>query len=352
MTNTVVNINYNKELILLINEIKDIGLSNQGIIFGGLVRDTIISTHFRKQFNNKKIEFNKYWDNKYDIETSKRILIPNDMDIYFKNEINSKKFINKINQFVSNFNGKVIINNINKSASIYINNNLSLNHTKLSIQLYIGKTIRFKGVKLTFNIDLLFNNNINNNTIEPPFYNLDFLCNVFIMEKINGRTSIRLSNCTGTPIDSMNYINKAKTTIDIMTDITNLTTSFTRNINNFKTEFINCYRILKMIDKPNYYWNIINIPFKISNKLENKDEICYICLEEIENINNDNKIVEINTNKNKSNIIHYNCFITYLKQEQVNKYINPETKLIECRCPFRNPFNFKECYKSVKYNNI
>ena len=30
-------------------------------------------------------------------------------------------------------------------------------------------------------------------------------------------------------------------------------------------------------------------------------------------------------------------------------YRNPETDCIECRCPMRIPFNFKECYMSVKY---
>lgn len=370
MANSTIEIIYVKEMRSFINIIKNFGLSSKGIIFGGLVRDEIIGCHYRKEFYKNGCDKDKYWNEDYDPQTIKRLILPNDMDIYFKTTANANDFINKIKKYIElYFKGRVVISSVtdrrNLNQLLYIDNALVLNHLKIMVEIVIGKTIKTSGSKLKFNIDIItvddnlyyhetdYKNCIDN--IEPPFNCLDFLSNSFIMEKTNGRSLIRLSNSTGTPIDNMGYIEKAAITVNIMNDIINHKTLFTRNIVSFNAEPINCFRILKMINRNNFSWTITNLPFKIFkiNEISKSiDEICCICRDDIKieiSDKKDEKIVELNTNKNKTNIIHFNCFITYLEVEQRNRYISSITNKLECRCPFRNPFNFNECYKLIKY---
>ena len=174
------------------------------------------------------------------------------------------------------------------------------------------------------------------------------------MERIGNNNNIRLSTCTGTPIDTLPFSYKNKIIAKITDDIINLKTEFVRNVNiSFNTEYINTYRILKMIDRE-YMWNITNLPFKfISNHSDlthDIDSSCCICLENIIcNKNKKEKISNLVCMKNNSSVLHLNCFIKFLYQENNKKYINQDTNLIECRCPLRIPFNFKDCYKEVNY---
>jgi len=353
-------INYNKEMRAFINKIKHIGLQNKGIIFGGLVRCDIIGGHYKSEFFKKNLDIEYYWDVTYDVETSYRTIIPNDMDIYFRSEDEVNIFINCLEKFIKKYVGYIeVIKNFNSKNLKYIcKNEDTISHTKINIEIKIGNTISYNGIKLKFSIDVIF---INNNTefgsipyiFEPPFYNLDFLSNIFLIQNVNGVYDIRLSNCSGTPIDQMNYIQRAKVTAVIMNNIINFRTVFIRQLASFNAESINCYRIIKMIE---YGWNITNLPFIISdiNDFDNKDEEkCCVCLELISvksELNSDNKIAKITTTKNKSNILHYKCFINYLKTEQRKLYTNQITGEIECRCPYRIPFNFKDCHKNVSYD--
>ena len=358
MMNINLKINRNKEMRSLINKIKLFGLKTNGIIFGGLVRDEIIATHYRQLFIDNNLDFKKYWNPHYNPETNKRMIIPNDMDIYFKDEHNIQIFINHITKFVTTFNGYITINKMINSTSLngfkYIDDNIKLQHTKINIIINIGKTINYRGITLKFSIDVIYpDNNLEFKDIEPPFYNLDFTSNIFIMEK-NGNifNDIRLSTCTGTIIDNMPFSLKSKLTAKITDDIINLKTQFVRNITSFNSEFVNINRIIKMIDRNNI-WNITNIPFKIiQNPKElstNIDTTCCICLDDIiinkEKKEKFSKIVIIR----ETTTFHLPCFINFLYKEKEKRYINPNTNLIECRCPLRIPFNFNECYKSVNY---
>ena len=136
MTDTI-SITYGKEKRSLINRIKRFGLDTNGIIFGGLVRDEIISTHYRDEFINKKLDFCHYWDKDYSEETNGRLIIPNDIDIYFKDTSKIDEFIEKIKLYITNFNGKIIINDMNCSSlkSFSYNLNISLNHKKVYIEI-------------------------------------------------------------------------------------------------------------------------------------------------------------------------------------------------------------------------
>ena len=225
------------------------------------------------------------------------------------------------------------------------NFNLSLNHTKVYIEIKLGRTISFSGIRLSLEIDIISNVNQSNLLLEPPFYNLDFLSNVFIMEKNNGITNIRLSSCTGTILDTMNFVKKSMNSYKIIDDIINFRTQFVRNLTqNLDNEYTNCFRIIKMIDRE-YSWNITNVPFSPITIDEDDDNRCCICLDKFDK---KRQLISINTNPITKNIIHRCCFMTYLKTEQRKRYRN-DNGLIEIRCPFRNPFNFKECYKNVNY---
>lgn len=373
MTTTLVKIVHTKEMRTLVNIFKKIGLNSKGTIFGGLVRDEIIGTHYRQKFIDKDLDFDKYWTPTYDIETCYRTILPSDMDIYFKNDIDSNSFIVSISEFVKQRNGSIYIANIANRTLFDTfqynhNNSILFKHTKIIISFNIGKTFTYHGYKISFNIDVITNNNAEDSAItdnqgrsvvhiEPPFYNLDFLCNVFIMEKINDITNIRISNCTGTPIDDMPFANKMKFANMITENIIKFKTEFTRSISNSNTEYINTYRILKMINK-GYGWNITNLPFKVYNNINfpyEADTSCCICIENIvinkkpDCVDGDYVLIPFNNQKGHGNIMHYNCFYNYLEREQRKKYRNPETNCIECRCPFRNPFNFKDCHKTVSY---
>ena len=359
----IVHINNMKETRALINKIKNIGLSNKGIIFGGLVRDEIIAQHYKHLFTNKDLDFNEFWNIDYDPETSKRTIIPNDMDIYFKYPNDIQNFIKNLDTFCKSFYGSIVVREVFSINDLnYIKTPFQIKHNKIKVFIYIGRTINYRGIKLTFNIDTIQPDNSNNeifnpdfdllvSTYEPPFNHLDFLCNIFIMEKINDKNVIRVSNNTGTPIDSMPFTLKNKFISRVIEDIIEHKTQFVRHIeDNYNVEYINTYRILKMIDRQ-YYWNITNIPFTIFipsfiKDITINDISCCICLE---NINNDIKTVSINMNKSNNNLIHYDCFLKYMYMEQSKKYRNPHTGYIECRCPLRNPFNFKDCYLSVNY---
>ncbi|NDE61901.1 MAG: hypothetical protein EB038_06825, partial [Cyclobacteriaceae bacterium] len=314
----------------LINRVKSIGLSSSGILFGGVVRDDIIGTHYRKLFIDKQLDFDKYWDYNYDVETNKRLIIPKDIDIFFKSENNSTVFIKEVQKLVQRFNGNVSIStNRNFNHIKYTCNYVFLKHERLHIYLTVGNSLSQSGIRLTLDVDIIKvdsnrNNGIDNfsyineiSRIEPPFYNLDFLSNIFICEKSNSMIITRMSNCTGTPVDDMVFSNKIQFSAKIIEDIINMRTHFVSKMDCFNTEYINCYRILKMVE---YGWYIDNIPFRVigGNEISSIDisynqDKCCICLElvlseelkETDNDDSENKLIELNTYKTKSNYLHY-----------------------------------------------
>lgn len=337
------HINITKEKRFLYNIFLDIALNSNGIIYGGFVRNEIIVEHYKKLYYKKNTNIN-FWDTSFDPETKYRILIPNDLDVFFNNTGKFNNFITEIKKKSIKFNGNI---NLYEVRSIHYSgiNGENFKQFKMNISFYIGKTFIFKGYKITIKLDILVNNV---NIIEPPFNNLDFFCNSFIMYKNNNKNEIRLSNNTGTPIDDMNFIEKNMVTAKIMKDILSFKTIFCRNIDNQYTENINTYRILKMI-KSNISWSITNIPFNIilsnDNSIDN-DLSCDICQELLKNNVDISKLVHItNITKEKTNILHINCFIRHMENE-CRRNVNI------CRCPRRSEFNFKDCYKNIDYDGL
>lgn len=363
-----VNINYLREKRHLCNRIKMIALNTSGILFGGVVRDDIIGKHYRSLFIKKELNFDKYWDSEYDPDTKHRLIIPNDIDVFFRADNNSTTFQNKVREFVKAYNGTY---NITEDTSFrqfdYSGINQYLKHYIITINFRIGKTFFEKGMNMHLKIDLVQINNsrsfIQDNyeytqfacNIEPPFNHIDFLCNVFITEKTSaGDYATRISNSTGTPLDDMTFSEKAFASASIITNIINFRTQFARSIGGYNAEFINCYRILKMINR-SIPWTITNLPFKFvsSGDLREKlEDNCCICLQSMDGDSDDveSSLVELNTHKlPKSNYLHKSCFIEFLSKEQQQKFVNVDENRIECRCPFRGIFNFRDCYREIKY---
>jgi hypothetical protein len=360
---------YLKEMRRFVNLIKNMGLEKEGIIYGGLVRDEIIGNHYREKFINKKLDFSEYWDLSYDTETNKRLIIPNDIDIFFKNQDNANDYIKNLEEFAKTYFGRISVKLVSRSQNMfnYINSNLKLKHFKVNISIIIGRTLSYSGRKLNLLLDIITVNNdliigdslseLYMSNIEPPFYNLDFLCNIFVLQSINKKNIIRVSNCTGTPLDTMEFTKKSFYLAKVIADIVTGNTQFLRNDIHSNAEFINCYRIIKLIERP-FPWNITNVPFKVFKSkdiIADIEDTCYICMDEIKlTLENkekliNNKYVSITTTL-KHQTVHFKCFMSYLQTEKNKRYINPDSGEIECRCPLRTPFNFKNCFQNVNFN--
>ena len=340
-------INLDKEIRLVYSDLKKEGLKHNGIIFGGLVRDEIISTYNKSLFDDyvKSDRVNLYkmfWDKSFHPESIDRTKIPNDMDIYFNDNDEASKFIEVMKEYKKIYNGRMkIIDKENRNGLFYkLGNNF--NHKKVSMVFYLGKTISFRGYRIEVKVDIIINNN-QLYTDEPPFGLCDFTCNLFIMVKNSKNYDIRMSNNTGTSLDKLNYICKRRMENKIIDELILGKVEFIRNVVSRDSEYINGFRILKML--ANDKFKITNLLFRDLEKTKDIEKsICDICRCDID-IDDDEKLIEILTNKHHRNIMHKKCFIQYFKNEISRKYVNQETLKIECRCPRRNSFNFSESYK-------
>jgi len=88
-------INIAQEKILFINKLKEIIFNNEGIIYGGSVRDIIISDYYKQKFIEKKNN-TEFFDLDNDKETINRLLVPDDVDMYFNNEEKYLSFLNNL----------------------------------------------------------------------------------------------------------------------------------------------------------------------------------------------------------------------------------------------------------------
>jgi hypothetical protein len=328
----------NKEKRYAYNHIKYLGINRNGIIFGGMVRDEIIATHYKSLFDehcetNKSI-YKKFWNMNYHVETIKRTLIPNDMDIYFQNNEFAETFITALDNFAKSYNGNIRISN-----RLLYGFGENLIHKKIHLNLFIGKTMVYNGTILKLNVDVIINTSAE--ILEPPFNNGDFTCNLFVMSKKDEDYEIRLSKNTGTKLDRMSFVRKSNLQTKIMNDLISGNTEFIRTSMANDTEYVNGSRILKMLDKG---MKITNLQFR-EVETTTADENCDICQMCIQTENSSGPFIELLTNKHSINTMHKPCFLRYLRIEVDRKNRNAETNAIECRCTRRNVFNFNNSYK-------
>jgi hypothetical protein len=242
--------------MILYTDIESVVYNFNGTIYGGYVRDKMIKDYYKelyyisgyleKDINNPKIGKS----------TIKRLIEPNDMDIYFKNKKEAKKFIEELETY-----GNIII--IKNNDFTYTGIYSLIEHKEISLII--------DDKNLIFDISYPLPNTENEcNELEPPFNNLDMLCNGFLMDN----KSIRYSKSTGTYIDDLDENERKKEIANIRFDIYEMKTYLIRGLKIEEPYIIR--RIYKMINRK-FGWIIINTPFII---IKNNNEcICKKCNE-------------------------------------------------------------------------
>lgn len=244
---------------------------NNGIIFGGYVRDKIISDHYKSIYNEANTcnshQIHKFWNCFNQPETAARTLVAKDMDIcmYRKEDVNG--FLNALQKIFCDEFGITNISSSEFSAICEL--------TYFGIPIMMSKRIKYVatvgripyvycGTEITFDFDILIPKK---SWMQPPFNKIDMLSNVFIMSK----QGIMMSNNTGTMIDTMSLLNKQKMSAKIMSDIVEFKTQFCMVNNQNRRDRFDCdyeynrkafERIQKMLFKT-FPWQITNLPFEI-----------------------------------------------------------------------------------------
>ncbi len=240
---------------ILYKDIENIVYDFKGIIYGGYVRDKMIKDYYTELYYNAGFLEKDFHNTKIAKSLIKRTIEPNDMDIYFKNKIDAYKFIEELETY-----GNITIakNNDFTYTGIYS----IIKHKEISLIIKNGILI--------FDISYpLENMEEECKELEPPFNNLDMLCNGFLMDN-NG---IRYSMNTGTYLDDLEYDRK-KEISKIRLDIYELKTTLIRGLKIEEPYIIK--RIFKMINRK-FGWTIINTPFIIIKN--NSNYICKKCNE-------------------------------------------------------------------------
>jgi len=392
----MVRINFIPDRIkyILYEKIKTKVFDNNGIIFGGFVRDMIINDHYKSIYNNRNNRtphtphnIHQFWNRFYQTETAARVMVAKDMDICMYREEDVNAFIIALGEL---FNEEVGFGNVSSSDFTTINNNENMYstvamkmHKKLIYKVIVGRIpYVHSGIELSFEFDIVVPVSKN---IQPPFYNTDMLSNVFILNK----QGVMMSKHTGTIIDLMSVLNRQKMSMKIMSDVVEFKTQFCMRsrsdasdafdvsdafdasddfeCGNFEYNIKVYERIHKMLFRE-FHWNITNLPFLLENykaiKIKNIEETaadgtstekpptfvketCCIC---IGCINNNEKVVKISTNvKNVYTTLHAYCIFKYFhtQLDTAKKDFLDNSEQFEFRCPMRSVVNFKKCYDNI-----
>lgn len=346
------NKNYIKKTIF--NLCKNIIFRHNGIIFGGFVRDYIIAKHYTTLFYKKYSEANiNIWDSNIDRETIARTLVPNDIDVYLKDNENFEKMMREITlELIKVFGAKnVNITNImfirdTTDLISYINNPISSIY-RYNYDITVGRIPYItEGITINIHIDIIISDTI------APFGRLDFLCNGFIMNE----HTICLSNNTGTEIDKLGILEKKELENKIIKEMINFRTDYCMRIPTNETDNMYCIfryneracKRIQKICKHQFKWEIRNLPIVIvsySKYLKIRKKCC-ICFNTIKK-----KEANIAIKYEEYNIVgshmHSDCFFTHMYKQIEEKRleylyndleINKETELLQC--PHANIINF------------
>ena len=281
MANTVRRQTYNFAQIKrdVQNVVKARAINQNGIIFGGAVRDEIIADHYNRIYKqlhgtiDAKNQKN-YWDASFHPETAARILNAEDIDVFFSKSEESSEFIKNIKQMCKDEDIKVVMNNNNNDdpSTNPRRYGQSLCVKKLTLTINVGKIpFSTRGYDIEFDVDVV-TPRIGFSSVQPPFRNVDFLCNTFIKTK----QGITLSSQTGTYLDNLSFIDRTRESLKIMEDMVQFKTYFCKfeklrtaepgtckfNKDSFK-------RINKLLKKEHFEWTICNLPFEIQDRKSN-----------------------------------------------------------------------------------
>jgi len=239
--------------IVSYRDIESIVYDNDGIIYGGYIRDTMISKYYSDWYYANGYDKKDFDNIRVAKSLSKRTIKPKDMDIYFKTQEIANIFIQELSTF----------------GNILTKNNNDFTYTGIYSLIQHKQIILISGddnKELTFDISYPYKNTEKEcEELEPPFNNLDMLCNGFIMDN----DGIRYSSTTGTYMDILDVHRKKKEIAKITFDIYECKTELT-TIGGLKIEepYI-VGRVIKMMNRQ-FGWTIINTPFTFTHK-------CFTC---------------------------------------------------------------------------
>lgn len=335
-----------------------------GIIFGGAVRDEIIADHYIQKYNafikSNKIRYNhrKFWDITHHPESAARTLVADDVDIFFSNTQDSNNFINVLTRLCEEERVSIVIqqNDADDPANNPRRYSQILNVQKITLTIPVGSIpFTFRGYDIVLDIDIV--TPLFNIEIQPPFRNVDFLCNVFIKTKFG----LVLSNYTGIYLDNLSAFDRANESIKIMNDMIQFKTYFCRfekyrftQPGTFKYHKFAFKRINKLLKKETFKWSICNLPFDIrAPTIEETHGECCIC---ITKLNDKDRVAAVSVIKNDEKITcscsHLSCFMQYLNHqydEALHDYTMHNNAEFSFKCPVRTPIDLTKCtYDYIK----
>ena len=133
-----------KELRKLINIINERILYNNGILFGDIVTNLLITKYYKNEFEKKNFSYKLFWNTKVDIETILRTDTINRIDVYF---VNMNDYINFV-EFLK-------VSKIFKIISLQIIDNPLYINNLYEISTKLGKTLTYSGYSINLDINIL-----------------------------------------------------------------------------------------------------------------------------------------------------------------------------------------------------
>ena len=237
-------------------DIERIAYEFNGVVYGGYVRDEMISTYHTQNYYSNGYSEVDFYNPKTHKSSFKRTIKPNDIDIYFKSQEIANRFIDELYSY----------------GDILTSTNNDFTYTGI-YSLIKHKQITLITSKSYLSIDVSYphkNTEEECLDIEPPFNNLDMLCNGFVKD-VNG---IRYSSTTGTYIDDLDEVERKREIVRITFDMYEMKTELIAGLKIEEPYIVG--RVAKMINR-RFSWNITNAPFEYIKK----EVVCRCCNETV-----------------------------------------------------------------------
>jgi hypothetical protein len=332
--------------------LKTSGFSHNGTIFGGFVRDEYIAEYHSAKFNREYHDTTKYWDIEHMPDTKARLLIPSDMDISFRNDEDADDFIHSVKE-IKEFK-EVYVSDITHRDNQYsdmVSVLKSIRH--LIIVMRVGH-IPFKknGVVISICVDVIVPNNP---ALQPPFNNLDMLCNGFIMTKDGGK---QFSRNTGTIIDKYSDYERAVVVPQIINDIHKFKTyiCMTSSYRNRRCVNVDALRRVRKMLVKKIPWTMLNMPYKteiykgpVDNSEKQDCSICFDALEDGQEIAYTTLVKEDDQTEIPAGKLHCRCMMQYLHSQTQNLCNTEGDNVFTFKCPFRNKITFTRCKLDIQF---
>ena len=345
------------------DKLKTIAFMNNGTVFGGAVREAFIVEYYTSMFfkedtsaSNKP---NRFWDASYLPHTKARLLVPDDMDLSFSTAAEADKFIEEISK-IKDF-SNVEVTDVTDENKYYSSAIRSIK--EVVIELDVLSPMLMENKTVTIKADVILTKYKNT---QPPFRNLDMLCNGFIERKDTGKT---FSRHTGTVIDHYSDYERSIVVAQILKDLISFKTALCFSSSSMRGRFsrnIVAMKRIEKMEKKKLGWEFINMPFetKIYKELTSEtqqQDACHAgdaskefteCPIWTSEFKHGDKIAYTTSNKEDKTIacpyIHYKCCMKHLKQQMRDAPLH-HTSVFVFRCPFRNIITFNRCSLDIQF---